>query len=250
MSLNAAIKWFCAGNDKKLEAQVAALQAKQNAATIPRMVWSLDNAIRGFSWETYGPRDTRDIGDPATFDLRWGGPVVNGVPTHSDGAPTTFGVETDTRFSQAERGQDEHKLIYCIDNRDSTADLEIIDTDARAESLRVYLGCACHADLTYERYQQPTGGPNDPPYTSDGQVVATIPQGEVRVMTVLIHDPGLDFSGFWPTANFAGSEEETELISYQNKPTVSHRVIQQPFCGPEYSLQENESFTPIELTCC
>ncbi len=238
--------------EKKIEAletKCENLVSKMNGLKEHRLVWSLDNAVVGYMYETWGPRQgNQNAGDGQAiegFERQWGGPLVNGIPSHSSGLPpTTQGFETDTRFAQAERGNDDHRLTYCIDNRNSELDLVIVDTDTRAESLRVYTGCECHSDLTYERYQA-----QGQPYTSDGQPVSIIPAGEIRIMTVLIHDPGPDFSGFRPIANYAGSEDPVDFVSYQEKPSVSCREIEQLLCGTPYQLEDNESFKPIELTC-
>lgn len=232
-----------------LQQEFCELQAKVATLKEHRLVWSLDNAVRGFTAETWGPRPGRQPGTKAGFDAQWV-PGPNGTLQHTSGLPAdTVVLETDTRFSPAERGNDDHKLTYCIDNREGTADLEIIDTDARAESLLVQVGCSCSMETTYERYQVNDAGQNQPPYTSDGQVVATIPAGQIRIMCVYIHDPGADFSGFRPIANFSGSEDEVDFISYQEKPTVSCKLIEQLLCGEPYILAANESFKPIQLTC-
>lgn len=226
------------------------LNAKLDSLTKERVVWSLDNTVTGFKWETWQHPADRQA-DEAAFEKFWGGPVVNGIPTHVNGAPNSSGVETDTRFAQSERGYDGHRLTYCIDNREGTQDLVLEDTDARAESLRVYLGCSCHSNLVYERYQNPDGGPNNPPYDSDGQPVATIPAGKIMTMTVLIHDPGPDFSGFRPVPISGGTGTgDNGFTTYSRKPVVNSRTVSWRVCGGvEYTLKDNESFEPISLEC-
>lgn len=229
---------------------IAALEAKMATLKEHRQVYSLDGAVLGFKAETWGPREgNQNPGNQAAFDAQWIAASNGGLMHVSGSDPDTTVLETDTRFSPAERGNDDHKLTYCIDNRDSLIDLEIIDTDARAESLAVYVGCTCSMAQSYIRYQANDAGQNQPPYTSDGQVVATIPAGQVRIMCVYIHDPGPDFSGFRPIANYAGSEDTVAFISYQEKPTVSCKIIEQLLCEDPYILAANESFKPIELTC-
>lgn len=206
-------------------------------------VWSLDNVVTGFKWETWVHPEVRYVGTKADFETFWGGPVVGGIPTHLQGAPDTSGVETDLRFAQRELGYDGHRLTYCIDNREGTEDLVLEDTDARAESVRIYLGCECYSELVYERYQNPDGGANNPPYDSNGLPAVTVPAGEIKIMTVLIHDPGPDFSGFNPVILSGGP-----FISYSSKPEVNCRIIDDLICKP-YVLLENESFKEIEFGC-
>ena len=208
------------------------------------------NAVRGFKAETWGPREgSQNPGTKAAFEAQWV-PAPNGGLQHVSGLdPDLTVLETDTRFSPLERGNDDHKLTYCIDNREGTADLAIIDTDARAESLRVYLGCADCMQMTYERYQANDAGQNQTPFTSQGQPVAVVPMGEIKIMCVYIHDPGPDFSGFFPVANYVGVEDTVDFISYQDKPTVTCRTVERKLCDPMPVLLENESFKPIDVSC-
>lgn len=225
-------------------ADITLLKVKTaQTARQPRFIYKLSDTPRGFTWETWGPRPGTDNSDEDGFNVRWGGPVIDGIPTHTDGAPTTSGVETDTRFSQQEQGQDEHRLCYWIYN-DRDVPIEIQDTDTRAESLRVYMGCDCPSSLVHERYQ--TGG--GIPYHSRGERFLTLPPGAITKMTVLIHDPGADFSGFRPIANEVGSEDTFEPASYQDRPFVECREIIDDACD-RYSLIEGESFKPIRMEC-
>ena len=226
------------------QAADAAQEKAEAAAKQPRFVYNIAGE-RGFTWETWGPRDGTQPGDLEGFEAQWGGPVVNGIPTHVDGDPTTSGVETDTRFAQSERGNDDHRLCYWVYNDRSVA-IEIQDTDTRAESLRVYAGCDCPSVLVHEHYQVGGGGA---PYHSQGVRFLTIPPGGLVKMTTLIHDPGADFSGFRPIANEVGNPDATfDPTTYQARPVVECVEIEDDACD-RYQLREGESFKPIEMNC-
>jgi len=203
---------------------------------IKQPVYTQPQQPRGFTWETWAPGAGGSNSAIAGFEQAWSGPPLNGVPTHANGAPTTSGIETDVRFAQSERGQDEHKLCFWIWN-DSSAAIELSDSDMRAESVRVYAGCDCSYRLVHERYQSGGG-----PYNSQGSFL-TLPAGAITKLTVLIHDPGADFSGFWLRANTVGSETLFDPVTFQEKPTVECEIK----CACK--LAENQTLKPITLQC-
>ena len=211
------------------------------------LVWSVVGD-RGFTYESWTGENASGVGNPdsdqAGFEAAWAGaPGTDGIPTHVNG-PSNVGptVETDTRFSVSESGQDEHRLCFHVYN-DGTTPWELQDIDARAESLRVYAGCDCPASLVHERYQTGDGAP----YTSRGPFI-TVPVGGYVKLTVLIHDPGPDFSGFNLVANEVGSEETFAPTSYQQRPIVGCVEVEHSACEP-YELAEGESFKPIDIDC-
>ena len=231
-------------NDAAQDVAIAQAQNKASlAAKQQRFVYKLADVPLGFTWERWGPRAGTQTGDLAGFEAQWGGAPVDGIPTHTDGAPTSSGVETDTRYSPSDAGQDEHRLCYWVYN-DRAVPIEIQDIDTRAESVRVYAGCDCPSSLVHERYQ--IGGGT--PYHSQGDTFLTLPPGGLVKMTVLIHDAGPDASGFRPVANEVGSEETFLPRTHQERLTVECREITFDVCNP-YVPQEGESWKPIPLVC-
>lgn len=212
---------------------------------IPRLVYSVAGDP-GFTFESWTGANASGVGNPNSdedgFNDAWSGAPVDGIPTHGNGAPNVVGVETDVRFSQSEQGQDEHRLTYWVHNGSDDV-WELSDTDTRAESVRVYASCDCPASLVHERYQ--TGGGT--PYNSQGPFM-TVPPGGLVKLTVLIHDPGPDFSGFNLRANAVGSETLFNPVSYQERPTVECVEIEWHACDP-YVLADGESYKPIDLDC-
>ncbi len=227
--------------------------AKKRCCKTPRLVWFLDpsTAVRGFTWERWSGANASGVGNPNSdedgFEMAWAGAAgADGIPTHVNGPPNATGVETDTRFAQSsaqgEQGQDEHRLCYWVHN-DGADPIELRDTDTRAESVRVYASCDCPASLVHERYQ--TGGGT--PYNSQGPFM-TVPPGGLVKLTVLIHDPGPDFSGFNLRANIVGQTTLSDPVSYQSRPKDDCKIIEDDPCDP-YVLLEGESFKPIKLEC-
>lgn len=196
----------------------------------------------GFTWERWTPGSSTN-NSIVGFEAGWGGPLdSNGVPTHTSGAPATLsGIETDTRYSQSEAGQDEHRLCYWVHN-DTGQPIEILDTDTRAESIRVYAGCDCPATLVHERYQSEGG-----PYNSQGAFF-TLPDGALTKLTVLIHDPGPDFSGFRLRGQNVGSTTTFDITSYASRPEVECRTECNSNNAP-YILADGESFKPLSVDC-
>ena len=205
---------------------------------VDRPVWVEPDAPRGFVWETWSPGSGGTTGTQVAFDSVWSGPAdADGVPTHVAGAPTASGVETDTRFSQIENAQDEHRLTFWVWNN-SPDTWQLSDTDTRAESLRIYAGCDCPSTLVFERYETPEGGP----YTSDGPFMNLAPGGLVK-LTVLMHDAAL-YSGFRLRANTLTNQTTFDPVSYQERPRVGVIVVSS--CD---ALETGQSLTPIAMDC-
>ena len=202
-------------------------------------VWSAPAQDPGFTWERWEGEDAGGSADStiAGFEESWSGAPVDGIPTHPNPS-TVSGVETDTRYAQSERGRDDHRLCYWVHN-DSDDPWLLEDTDTRAESLRVYASCDCPASLVHERYQTPQGAP----YNSQGPFL-TLPPGGIVKLTVLIQDPGADFSGFWLRATTPTNETTFNPTTYQNRPTAE--CEDRPACLP---LAEGESTKEIKLSC-
>ena len=218
--------------------------AKKCCAIVPRFVYSI-TGTPGFMFESWTGADASGVGNPdfdqAGFEAAWSGPVVDGIPTHPNGAPTISGVEADERFAQQEPGQDEHRLTYWILNEDPVP-IQIRDDDTRAESVQVYASCDCPASLVHEKYQD-----SGAPHNSQGPFI-TIPPSALVKLTVLIHDPGPDFSGFWPRANKVGDTDLFIPRVYQSRPVVDCRKISWQACDP-YVLAPGESYKLQELNC-
>jgi len=195
---------------------------------------------RGFTWERWEGADAggSTVGDVAGWETSWSGPVVDGVPGHVNGAPTVSGVETDTSYSQQDNtgATDDSRLCYWVWN-DRDVPILLEDTDTRAESWRVYAGCDCPASVVHEQYQNDTG-----PSTSLGPFL-TLPPGAFTKLTVLIHDPGPDFSGFWLRATEQGDTTFFDPVTFQERPTVGCEV--KTTCD----LDAGETVKPITLGC-
>ena len=208
---------------------------------IKQPVYSLPTVDPGFTWERWEGADAGGDtgGDVDGWLAAWGGPDVNGIPTHVNGDPATLsGVETDTRYGQADNSgaTDDSRLCYWVWN-DREVPIELSDTDGRAESWRIYASCDCPGTLIDEQYQ------NDPgPSTSQGPFM-TVPPGGLLKLTVLIHDPGPDFSGFWLRGNEVGDTTLFNPTTFQARPEIGVEVK----CA--CNLAENESLIPYGMDC-
>jgi hypothetical protein len=228
-------------NEEKLEElcqRVKALETKLQNAMVP--VYRLTNAAFGHTWDLWNPGSGGQDFEEQGWLNAWSGPPVAGIPTHVQGAPTSSGTDSDSHYQDVGSNQDESRVCYWIHNT-SDVPVEYLDNDKRFESYRIYAGCDGTASLLWEKYEENT--PTSVPDTQ-GNAFLTLPPGGLTKITVLIHDPGENFSGFNLVARNAITGDEMNAVSYQDRPVKECLLV--PVCGP---IPGGYQLKPIDCFC-